>query len=215
MTHLDPRSAPLPLLAATRAAAIAGALAAALAQAACGASPPPTDGPGTGRLDLTGRWASPCVDPGSGQALRLTFRLTAAAWELAYETFADPACATAFFTVGITGRYEVDGPSAAVLGAHEARFGFGTRAVTPASEAAAAFLRSACSGHSFAPGAATDLAGGCAQLGAYPIAACPTDYDLVAREGATLRFGKRPANNDMCAADKRPTELSPIALTRS
>ncbi len=42
------------------------------------------------------------------------------------------------------------------------------------------------------------------------VAACPGDYDLLSldKEGK-LYFGNRPADNDMCSPDKRPTSLTP------
>lgn len=41
---------------------------------------------------------------------------------------------------------------------------------------------------------------------------CAADFDLVARSGDRLRFGARPADNDLCTADKRPTALRPMIL---
>jgi hypothetical protein len=193
----------------TRAALTTLALATPAALGACG------DGSNEPAIDLAGRWQSACVDPGSGQALRLHFDLTGETWTLDYETFSDAACAAPLLTVHIEGPYDVTGASAAAPGAYEARFGFTRKTVTPRSDGAAAFLAQACGGGSFAAGTATDIAGGCAGLGMYPIASCAADYDLVARTGNRLQFGARPANNDMCTADKRPTALSPILLTRS
>lgn len=186
-------------------------LALAIPAAALGAC---ADDPDAPAVDLAGRWRSACVDPGTGQALRLRFDLTADAWALDYESFGDAACAAPALTVHIEGSYEVTGPAAAVPDAHEARFGFTRKAVTPSSQGAAAFLAQACGGGAFAAGDATDLAGGCAGLGLYPIASCAADYDLVARAGDTLRFGARPADNDMCTEARRPTALSSILLTR-
>jgi hypothetical protein len=40
-----------------------------------------------------------------------------------------------------------------------------------------------------------------------PVAACGEDHDLLALTGRGLHFGVRPADNDMCAADKTPTAL--------
>lgn len=42
------------------------------------------------------------------------------------------------------------------------------------------------------------------------VAACPGDYDLLSldKEGK-LYFGNRPADNNMCSPDKRPTSLTP------
>jgi hypothetical protein len=86
--------------------------------------------------------------------------------------------------------------------------------VTPSSAGAAAFLAQACGGGSFTSGTSTDISAGCAGLGMYPIASCASDYDLVARTDDHLRFGARPADNNMCTEDKRPTALSPILLER-
>jgi hypothetical protein len=193
----------------TRSALISLALVIPAALGAC------TDDPaGEPALDLAGRWQSACVDPGNGQALRLRFDLTAATWGLDYESFGDAGCAAPTLTVHIEGPYDVTGASAAVADAYEARFGFTRKTVTPRSDGAAAFLAQACGGGSFTAGAATDISAGCAGLGMYPIASCAADYDLVARTGDHLQFGARPADNDMCTEDRRPTALSPILLSR-
>lgn len=188
-----------------RAALLSFALATPAALGACADDP---------TLDLAGRWESPCVDPGTGQAFRLRFDLTAATWGLDYESFGDAACAAPALVVRIEGPYTVTGPSAAVPEAHEARFAFARKTVTPHSAGAAAFLGQACGGGSFTAGTATDISGGCPGLGMHPIASCAADYDVVAREGDQLRFGARPADNDMCTEDRRPTALSPILLAR-
>jgi hypothetical protein len=182
--------------------------------AACGGKAPMTPDAPTAAVDLAGRWRSPCVDPGSGQALRLTFELTATTWKLAYESFGDAACAVPALVVDIAGPYQVTRPSATVAGAHEATFGFATKTVTPRSEGAVDFLAKACGRGAYAVGVATDLASGCPGLGAYPIASCAADHDIVARNGDQLRFGARPTDNNMCTEDRRPTALSPIVLTR-
>jgi hypothetical protein len=58
------------------------------------------------------------------------------------------------------------------------------------------------------------LDSGCLPLGQYPKADCSADYDLVSLEGSSLQFGARPADNNMCTPDKRPTKLSPVVLTK-
>jgi hypothetical protein len=60
------------------------------------------------------------------------------------------------------------------------------------------------------------LTTGCPALGQYPVADCSQDYAIAKLEngGDVLRFGTRPADNNMCTPDKRPTELSPVALTK-
>jgi hypothetical protein len=47
------------------------------------------------------------------------------------------------------------------------------------------------------------------------VADCGTDHDLLSLDATGLRFGARPADNDMCSPELRPTTLtSPVvALT--
>ena len=45
-----------------------------------------------------------------------------------------------------------------------------------------------------------------------PVADCGLDHDLMAMDAAGLYFGQRPADNDMCTPDRRPTALlMPVA----
>ena len=181
--------------------------------AGCGGAPhsAPDAGPA---VDIAGHWQSACVDPGSGKALRLGFDITGSTWQLAYESFDDVACATPMLTVHIDGPYAIVRPSPVVAGAFDARFAFTHKTVTPNADAAVAFLPQACGGGTFSVGVATDISAGCAGLGSYPIASCPADYDLIARDGDHLQFGNRPADNNMCTEDKRPAALSPLVLAR-
>jgi len=57
-------------------------------------------------------------------------------------------------------------------------------------------------------------AAGCPALSSYPRATCSADYDVVKVDAAALQFGKRPADNDMCTAEKRPTALNSDVLHR-
>ena len=56
--------------------------------------------------------------------------------------------------------------------------------------------------------------GGCAGLGAYPVADCPADYDIVklSEDGTELSFGARPADNNMCTPENRPTTFEGGAM---
>jgi hypothetical protein len=184
------------------------------------ASTDPTPGSGGGhdRVDVTGHWKSDCLPGQNGQSSSLEFQIQAATWKLDYVTFGDSACASPFVTAHLEGAYEIQGPSAKVSGANEARFGFTTKTVTPHGAAAVQYLTAlpACGSGSFSDGAPTDvLDKGCAGLGQYPGAQCPADFDLVAVQGDDLRFGARPADNDMCTADKRPASLAAFASHRA
>jgi hypothetical protein len=47
-----------------------------------------------------------------------------------------------------------------------------------------------------------------------PVTDCGTDHDLLKVEGDAMYFGVRPADNDMCTPEKRPTTLLPAVLRR-
>lgn len=200
-------------LALTATLALAPALAACVDTDQTGTDQPPDD-PAQHAPEIAGRWASTCVDPGTGQAIRLTFDISATAWALDYESFGDAACATPVLAVHIEGPYTLTQPSQIVPGAYEGRFGFTRKTVTPRSDGAAAFLAQACGGGTFTAGTATDIASGCAGLGAYPMTSCPADFDVVARTGDRLQFGARPGDNNMCTEERRPAALSPMMLER-
>ena len=90
-------------------------------------------------------------------------------------------------------------------GAHEGTFSFATKTVTPHMEPAVNMVNSACGTDGAKLAEAFDLSGGCAGLGAYPIADCAADNDIVMVKDNVLSFGQRPADNNMCSPDKRPT----------
>lgn len=142
--------------------AIAITLSAALA--GCGAPEARTETPATpgpaaaGAPDLTGHWVSDCVKVSEQQIIQLDFDITRDTWALDYSTFADAECKTRFLSVHIEGPYEIQGPSAAVAGAHDARFGFTKKTITPQIDAAAGFLGSdkGCGG-TWTAGTAVDM----------------------------------------------------------
>jgi hypothetical protein len=179
----------------------------ALLMPACGGSGPAAEALEPTGASLAGVWESACVDPGNGQAFQLTFDLTATDWTLDYTAFGDARCEQPNLTVHIEGPYTLGAASKAVEGAREGKFGFARKFVTPHTEGAAGFLPQACGGGTFAVGGSTDITAGCAGLGAYPIEKCATDHDIVHLAGNVLRFGARPADNDMCSPEKRPTAL--------
>ena len=168
-------------------------------------------------IDITGGWKSECTPMNDTQAFSLDFAIAAKTWGVDYVVFGDKACSSKFLTVHIEGPYEIDSSSATVPEAREAMFSFTKKTVTPHSAAAASYLASdaGCKLPGFANGVAQDITGtGCGALGQYPVAKCPADYDLVKLSGDTLTFGARPADNDMCTADKRPKALSAVASRR-
>ena len=53
---------------------------------------------------------------------------------------------------------------------------------------------------------------GCA--GWRPVAVCGEDHDLLALSDAGLHFGVRPADNDLCTADKLPAAFLAAVIAR-
>ena len=144
--------------------------------------------------DMVGTWVGPC------------FEFTETTWALDYSAYGDDACSAAFLTVDIAGDYTLEGASEVAENSREGTFGFTTKTVTPHVDAAVGVINGACEVMNAEVGVALDIAGGCAGLGAYPIADCSADYDIVRmNDDGTLAFGARPADNNMCTADNRPT----------
>jgi hypothetical protein len=166
--------------------------------------------------DIAGRWVSPCLPDGEGGAFHLDFDIDASTWTLDYVAHGTETCDFPLMTVHIAGPYELEQPSPSVAGAWEGQFGFDVKELMPHVEGVIDFLESpeGCDFEGFAVGVATDVYEmGCPGLGQYPQAICEADYDLVALDEEGLRFGERPADNDMCTPDKRPVALSPLVLT--
>jgi len=137
----------------------------------------------------------------------LTFEFTETNWDLDYVANGDENCTMPFMTVNIVGDYTLEEASDVVEGARNGTFGFTTKTATGHMEDALTVINDACGVTDTVLDVPLDIAGGCAGLGAYSITDCPADYDIVmlSEDGNTLSFGARPADNDMCTPDKRPT----------
>ena len=159
--------------------------------------------------DLVGTWVGPCFasPSGDGSFNQLTFRMTETEWDLDYVAHGDENCTAKFLTVNIKGPYELGEASSVAEGAREGTFSFASKTVTGHMDAALGVINGACGVTDTAVDAPLDLAGGCAGLGAYPIAECAADNDIVMVKDNNLHFGARPADNNMCSPDKRPTSF--------
>lgn len=187
--------------------------------AAChSATPTAPDGPVA--PSVTGHWRSACVaqPQADGSTLYATLDLTGtapSAWALAYTLHGDAACGAKLVTIAIRGRYEVGEPSA-IAGAWNARFGFDDKTITPFVQPIADALTAGhCGSAPWQIGAAQSVyAAGCAAFGQYAQPQCGADYDLLGIAGGALRFGNRPADNNLCTPDRRPAQLSALALEK-
>ena len=71
-------------------------------------------------------------------------------------------------------------------------------------------IKEPCGFENVSVGLPVDLESACAGLAVYPIADC----DIVMLKDNVLHFGQRPANNNMCAAEKRPSSFSGAQVTK-
>jgi len=170
---------------------------------------------------VTGQWASSCFASPQADGSTAYARLALTGtdpnhWSLDYTLHGDAQCSAKLVTISIHGDYDVLEPSKTVPNAWDARFGFDDKTITPFVQPLADALGAAkCGTAPWQVGVAQSVyAGGCTAFGQYPKSQCEADYDLLSVDGTTLHFGNRPADNDMCAPEKRPTQLSAIGLTR-
>jgi len=142
---------------------------------AAGSATSPSAFAGLTGAAFVGTWAGPCYPSpaGDGSFNQLTFRMTEATWDLDYVAHGDAACSgsAVFMTVNLQGPCTIGAPSAVAPGTHEDTFSFAKKSVTAGQQGAVGFLKEKC-GPDAKVGEPVDLAGGCANLGAYPLADC-------------------------------------------
>lgn len=169
---------------------------------------------------IAGGWSSACFAvqnaDGTDGFAKTEFDIQPSTWALDLSFYGDDACASRLGTVHVDGPWVIERPSTILPGAFEARFDFATRTVTPHVDGFIAFLQSmSCGKPPYAKGATQDiLAAGCPAMGFQPQPSCASDFDVVFVNGSSLQFGQRPADNNLCTADKRPKALGGV-LTRT
>lgn len=184
---------------------------------ACASQPP---GGNVEAPSLAGRYQSDCLPQpqadGSTQYARLDFELTDDTWTLDYLVHGDAACSARLVGVHIEGPYEVGEPAPGLASAYQARFGFSQKTITPYVDGLVGALSAmGCGATPWQLGQGQDvLEAGCGGFGQYPRSRCEADYDVVELDAEGLQFGARPADNDLCTPDKRPTRLNPAVFRR-
>lgn len=166
--------------------------------------------------NLSGTYASTAPeDWGNGTYGTRTFTFDNGKWTLRFALGLDPGMNVKVFEFRTFGTYKVLEPSATVPGAFNALFYEEKKFVTLRTGDAgltAAFGLAVC-------GLEKDVekdisATGCA---IWPsVADCNEDHDLLSLDasGQQLFFGVRPAANNMCTADRRPTALLPAVVKK-
>ncbi|MBL0882388.1 MAG: hypothetical protein IBJ16_03390 [Chitinophagaceae bacterium] len=151
------------------------------------------------------------VDWGQGTFGRRVFTFNKGKWTLSFVLSLDPDMKNQIFIFRTEGDYRVLDPSAKVPNAYNALFIEKKKFVTlktADTKLAQAFGLSACG---FIQNQEKDISQtGCSLWKS--VTECNEDHDLLSldKEGK-LYFGLRPPDNNMCSADKRPTQLySPV-----
>jgi hypothetical protein len=179
----------------------------------CGASEDSTVSPAelddrSQLTNLAGTWRDP-APYAYGEAFGAReFTFDEGKWTLRFTLSLDPAGELPVFDFRTKGRYEVGAAAKGVDGAFEAVFHEEQKFLTlrtSDSKLAQAFGFTPCG---LTPNVEKDIStSGCSAW--KPVAQCPSDYDLLALvDEGRLAFGVRPADNDMCSPDKRPTALT-------
>lgn len=162
---------------------------------------------------LSGKYASQgSEDWGRGTFGRRQFTFDKGKWTLDFTLALDPQMTKKVFSFRTYGAYRVLKPSRVVKGAFDAVFYEDAKFVTLHAVEPQLVQGFGLSGCGLSPGVEKDIStSGCALW--KPVSSCREDHDLLAvdKTGA-LFFGRRPQDNDMCTADKRPTALLPAVV---
>lgn len=162
---------------------------------------------------LAGTFHSPAVEEWYGGYGTREFVFADGRWSLTFVHALDPAMTRRTFAFRTGGAYVVGAESEVVPGAYHTIFDEDWKHVTlltPVPEIAAAMGLAAC-------GLVVNLEADVSETGCGPwksVAACGEDHDLLAMTREGLHFGVRPADNDMCSADRTPTALLPAVVAR-
>ncbi len=148
------------------------------------------------------------VDWGRGTFGTRVFTFDQGKWTLLFTLALDPEMKNQVFTFRTVGTYMVQDKSSVVPNAYNALFVEDKKFVTLKNDdeqLAQGFGLAAC-------GFTKDVEKNISESGCSlwkPVADCSTEYELLAMDDAgKLYFGLRPADNDMCSVEKRPTKLN-------
>lgn len=162
---------------------------------------------------LHGTYQSPNVEAWYGGFGTREFVFADGRWSLIFTHALDPEMTRRTFQFRTGGAYRVGAPSPVVEGAFHTVFDEDWKHVTlltDVPEIVAAMGMAECG---LVPNLEVDISqSGCAAWA--PVSVCGEDHDLLALGPDGLHFGVRPADNDMCTADRTPTALLPAVVAR-
>jgi hypothetical protein len=160
---------------------------------------------------LRGTFVSQGAEPWYGGFGTREFIFADGQWSLTFTHALDPDMVLRTFQFRTGGEYTVGKQSEVVAGAYHTVFDEEWKhltLLTPDAGLAEAFGMAGC-------GLTVNLEADISETGCAawrPVSVCGEDHDLFAMDATGLRFGVRPADNDMCSADKTPTALLPAVV---
>lgn len=156
-----------------------------------------------------GTYRSAAPEPWYGGFGTREFVFADGEWQLTFLHALDPAMTMRTFQFRTGGPFEIVGSSDAVEGAFDGTFNEAWKHVTLLTEIPDVIAGMGMADCGLTPNLETDISEtGCAAW--RPVSVCGQDHDLIAMTEGGVQFGVRPADNDMCTADKRPTALLPV-----
>lgn len=155
---------------------------------------------------LSGTWASSGPEDWYGGKGTREFTFKDKTWSLKFTHALDPAMNVKTFIFRTEGPYEVGVKNDKVEGAYNGTFYEKKKYVTLLTEDPKIIQAFGFADCKLQYNVEVDVSStGCAAW--RPVEVCSEDYDLFAMDDKGVYFGVRPADNDMCTADKRPTAL--------
>lgn len=182
------------------------------------ASPPLADAAASSRLP-EGRYSIGCQFAFEAAGAKIfetgTYEGTGSSYELTFHFFVDEGCTAPFVTFMSKGDF-VTRPSPKVPGALEFDATWTGRTMRADSDASLPLLNAQCGTPPWSVGQTQEIfARGCAAAGFRPSSECSHDFDLLKIDGNTFSFGQRPADNNMCTPDRRPSAVSQVVWTKA
>lgn len=170
----------------------------------------PADATALGQL--SGTFISPQVETWYGGFGTREFIFADGQWQLIFTHALDPGMTQRTFQFRTGGSYRIGAPAGD--SAFQADFDENWKHLTPLTTIPEVITGMGLAACGLPFNLETDIsATGCGPWKS--VADCGTDHDLLSLDATGLRFGARPADNDMCSPERRPTTLtSPVvALT--
>ncbi len=160
--------------------------------------------------ELRGTYVSPTVESWYGGYGMREFVFADGTWQLIFTHALDPQMVLRTFQFRTGGDYRVGAAHPTLPATYQADFDEDWKHLTLLTTDPQVIVGMGLADCALTANLETDIsAKGC---GPWPaVAECGTDHDLLALDATGLRFGQRPADNNMCSPDRRPDALlSPV-----